>query len=143
MVDNDPVTRTRTLARILGPFLFVIASAVFLRLEAFQRLAPNLLSDEAAMLILGIFSLAAGLAIFTAHHHWSSAAAIAVSLLGIVTIVRGTLLLLTPQVAAGFAEPLLDSSLIIMIAAALMLVLGAWLTFVGWFERKPSPLATA
>jgi hypothetical protein len=100
-------------------------------------LIPAILQDSALAFVTGIFALICGAVLLAAHHHWSSATAIVISLLGVLTIVRGVGLMLAPDLLAAFAAQMLSSGAGPIVAGVIALLLGAWLTFAGWFTSTP------
>ncbi len=123
-------------ARVVGPLFVIIAAVVIARTADLMLLIPAILGDGALTFITGIFTLICGLALFAAHHHWNSAPAIAISLIGVLTIVRGVVLLFAPSVVTGLAHNLLNLGPAALIAGIVALLIGAWLTFVGWFAKR-------
>ena len=89
MIEPDLQQRTRTLARVFGPYFVVIGLMLATRQATLASLLPEFMQNGPLVLIAGAFTLLAGLALFGAHHHWSSPAAIAISLIGIGLVVSG------------------------------------------------------
>lgn len=133
----DQDARTRFAARIIGPVFIGAALAIIMRQGTLSLLFPAFFQDAPLVLITGVFTLTLGLVLFAAHHHWTSLAAIVISVLGIATAFRGLLLMAAPDVAAQLAAGVLATPILPPIAAAVTALLGLWLTFVGWFA-KPS-----
>ena len=86
--------------------------------------------------ITGVFTLICGLTLFAAHHHWTSPPAIAITLLAVLTIIRGVTLLFAPSFLTGLVHTFLNLGPGALIAGAVALIIGAWLTFVGWFAKR-------
>lgn len=127
---------TRTAARIIGPLMLIIGAVVIARMNDIALLIPGILSDGPLAFVTGIFTLICGVVLLALHHHWNSAAAIVVSLLGVLTVVRGVILLFAPNFLAGVTNFMLaGAGPGLMVAGIVALVIGAWLTFVGWFAR--------
>jgi hypothetical protein len=127
---------TRFCARVIGPLMLIIGAIVVARYEMLVQMMPSILQDEALSFAIGIFTLLVGLILFAAHHHWSGATAVAVSLIGVLTIVRGTLLMLAPGFIADFADRMLALGAFAWIAGGVALLLGLWLTYAGWFAKS-------
>lgn len=134
MTESQAAT-TRFCARVIGPLMLIIGAIVIVRFDDIALLMPAILQDGALVFITGIFTLIVGLILVAAHHHWSSAAAIAISLIGLLTVLRGVLLMLAPDFLAGLATQMIAASPGVLIAGAVALLLGLWLTFVGWFAK--------
>ena len=128
---------TRFSARVAGPFLVVLAVMIFLRYETFPEFLPLIMDDAPLVLVTGLFTLVLGLVWFAAHHHFGSAAAIVVTILAALTVIRGAVLMLAPQAIFGVADNVSRNPPIMLVTTTVSLLLGAWLTYVGWFAAKP------
>ncbi len=137
MADSiELAARTRFAARIVGPFMLVVGAVVIAKFETLMLMMPAMLSDTALMFITGIFTLLIGLILFAWHHHWRGAAAIVISLIGLLTMLRGVLLMIAPDFLAGLAAAAMSAAPGAMIAGAFAVLLGLWLTYVGWLTRS-------
>lgn len=132
------VQTTRFCARIVGPLMLIVGAAVVARAGDLVLLIPAILQDGALAFITGVFTLICGLTLLSAHHHWSSPAAIAITVIALLTALRGVLLLFTPGFITSLAHQFLNLGPGAFIAAVLALIIGAWLTFVGWFAKEKS-----
>lgn len=128
---------TRFAARVIGPIMGIIGAVVLLRFDNLVLMMPAILQNAQLSFITGIFTLIVGLILLAAHHHWNSAASIAVSVISVLTIVRGVVLMLAPEIAAGVATQMLHAGAGALIAGAIAIAIGLWLTFVGWFAKQP------
>ena len=75
MPGYDPTTRTRTLARIVGPYLVIVSATLFVRHDTMPALLSAFMRDEPLVFATAAFTLMAGLTSIVAHHHWNGAAA--------------------------------------------------------------------
>lgn len=135
MAEYDPQVRTRTLARIAGPYMLVIGATLLTRQSLFNDMLPAFMDNAALVLSTGAFTLILGLTVLTAHHHWSSAPAIAITLIGFAAALKGAWLMIAPEWGAATTEAMVAAPWALTAAAAFELFLGAWLTFVGWFAK--------
>ena len=69
------------------------------------------------------------------HHQWKGAAAIAISLIGIVAVLKGGLLMIAPNIGAEMTEAVVRTPSVLLIAAVVELLVGLWLSFVGWLSK--------
>jgi hypothetical protein len=130
---------TRFCARVIGPVMLIIGAIVVLRFNDIVMMMPAILQNAPLAFITGIFTLIAGCVPFAAHHHWNGGfTAILISILGLLTMLRGVLLMLAPSMLAGFANQMLTAGPAPWIAGAVAILIGAWLTYAGWFA-KPAP----
>lgn len=127
---------TRFCARVVGPLLILVGAVVLARFNDMVLLIPGILGNGPLTFITGVFTLICGLTLFAAHHHWTSPPAIAITLLALLTLIRGVTLLFAPSLLTGLVHTFLNLGPGALIAGAVSLVIGAWLTFVGWFAKR-------
>jgi hypothetical protein len=132
---------TRLCARIVGPIMLIVGAVVLARFDDMALLIPAVLQDGPLAFITGIFTLVCGIVLLAAHHHWSSPPAIVITLLAIFTVIRGITLLFAPSVLTGLATQILNAGPGAMIGGVIALLVGAWLSFVGWFAGTKPPAA--
>ena len=128
-------SRTRLMARIVGPFLLILGAALALRAHTLRPLLDAFLRDSPLLLLTGFVTLAVGLVMITAHNSWGNPPAVVISLLGWLTTLRGALLLLAPDVVVKLASAALQSSIFPLLAGAVTALIGLWLAFAGWSAR--------
>lgn len=136
MTVVDPSVRTRTLARFVGPYLVVLSAMLIARRDTLPELLPAFMQDAALVLATGAFTLMAGLTMVAAHHHWTRPAAVAVSLIAIVAALKGASLMIVPSLGIEMTTAAVSSPLMLMAAAAAALLVGLWLSFVGWLSKS-------
>jgi hypothetical protein len=93
-----------------------------------------LLQNPSMMLIVGIITLAAGLAVVLAHNIWSGGAlVVVVTIVGWITLIKSLLFLfLPPEMEAGLFLGQLHYRQLFYLYAAISLVLGVCLTYGGF-----------
>lgn len=138
MTDTDSVSRTKTAARILGPYLVVMAATLLVRAEDMTLLFPGFMQDGPLVFATGAFALIAGLTLVALHHHFTSPAAIAVSVIGIGAAVKAASLMIAPTIGAALTHAFVSNVPMLTVAALLVLLLGLWLSFVGWIAKASS-----
>jgi hypothetical protein len=126
---------TRFCARIIGPLMLIIGAIVAARYDTIALMIPGILQDGPLAFVTGLFTLIVGMILFAAHHHWSGPTAILVSLLGVLTLVRGVILMLAPGFAAEFATKALEAGPGAWVAAGIAIAIGLWLSWAGWLAR--------
>ena len=127
---------TRFCARIIGPLMLIIGAAVIIRFDAIAAIIPALFEDAPLLFITGVFTLIAGAILFAAHHHWTSPAAIVISLLGVLTLVRGAVFIAAPDFLASIATQAVQAQPALWIAGGVVLLAGLWLAYVGWLSKS-------
>jgi hypothetical protein len=82
-------SRTIFLSRLIGLYCIVIAFSMMTRTQATVETVTVLLQSPSMMLILGVITLAAGLAMVLAHNIWSGGALVViVTIVGWITLLR-------------------------------------------------------
>ena len=136
MFTCDPAIRTRTLARIVGPYFVAIALALIVRRDDLVQFLPHFMEDAPLVLVTGAFTLIAGLAVITFHHHWNNASAILISMVGILAALKGASLMIAPGLATLSTDIVIRMPIILMVLCGVLLLAGAWLSVRGWTERE-------
>lgn len=138
MTDTDALS-TRIAARIVGPIMLIVGATVIARMDAIPLLIPALLSDGPLAFVTGVFTLIFGVVLFAFHHHWNGVTAIIITLIALLTILRGIVLMFAPNLIAGLMHAALTGAgPALIIAGLIALIVGAWLTFAGWFAKDPA-----
>ncbi len=137
--------RTVFLSRLIGLYCILVALSMITHRQATVETATALLHNPSMMLVLGVFSLAAGLAMVLAHNIWSGGAlAVIVTLMGWLTLIKGLLFLFLPSdVEAEFFLRELHYDQLFYLYIVISLVIGIYLTFGGFAstsQRRPPPL---
>lgn len=128
--------RTRMFARVLGPFFTITMIAAMVRAADMKQVLSEFTASDVWPYVTGVFVLASGIAIVAFHQFWRGAAAIIVSVLGWLLVVRGILLVGFPGVFASLADRMIGATAAWVTAFVVMILIGLYLTYVGW---KPLP----
>jgi len=130
--------RTRFLSRLIGLYCLLAALIMLVDREGMVAAVEALVLDRALLLVLGVITVAAGLAMVLAHNTWSRGALpFAVTLVGWLTLFKGLVLwLLTPAAAAQLYLQQLRYGQLYYLYGAVTLVLGVCLTVAGFSPRR-------
>jgi hypothetical protein len=128
--------RTLFLSRLIGLYCIVIALSMMIRRQAIVEAVTVLLQNPSMTLILGVITLAAGLAMVLAHNIWSGGAlVVVVTLVGWITLIKSLFFLfLPPEIEAGLFLGQLHYQELFYLYTGVSLVLGIYLTY-GGFKR--------
>lgn len=130
--------RTRMFARVLGPFFTIIAIVVTLRAPDMRVLLAEFTASDVWPWVTGAYILMGGIAVVAFHQYWRGAAAIIVSVLGWLLVIRGTLLIAFPDVFASVADRMIGAVGAWKAVYVVMALIGLYLTYVGWWPvRNP------
>ena len=95
-------SRTIFLSRLIGLYCILIALSMMTRRQTTVETVTVLLQSPSMMLILGVITLAAGLAMVLAHNIWSGGALVViVTIVGWITLLKSLLLLFLPPEMEG------------------------------------------
>jgi len=130
--------RTLFLSRLIGLYCILAALSMMTRRQATVETVTALLQNPSMMLILGVITLAAGLAMVLLHNIWSGGApAVVVTIVGWITLVKGLLFLfLPPEMEAGFFLGQLHYQQLFYLYGVISLVLGVYLTYSGFTSKS-------
>jgi putative exporter of polyketide antibiotics len=130
--------RTIFLSRLIGLYCIVIALSMMTRRQATVETVTALLQNPSMMLVVGIITLAAGLAVVLAHNIWSGGAlVIVVTLVGWMTLIKSLFFLfLPPEMEARLFLGHLHYGQLFYLYTAISLVLGVCLTYGGFRSRS-------
>ncbi|MGB0436678.1 MAG: hypothetical protein ACPGIJ_06870 [Mycobacterium sp.] len=127
---------------MIGPFLVIICVTAMARASDIQALFSQFEANSLWTWVIGATALALGLAMVAGHHYWRGAAAIIVSVLGWLIVLRGVLLLAFPSAFISMANSMIGAQFWWVALAIVFALVGLYLTYVGWF-RGPGQSASA
>ena len=130
--------RTLFLSRLIGLYCILVAISMITRKQAALESVTALLHNPSMIFIVGVITLAAGLAMVLAHNIWSGGAlAVIVTLVGWITLIKSLFFLfLPPELEAGFFLRQLHYQELFYVYGAISLVLGIYLTYGGFKSRS-------
>jgi len=126
--------RTIYLSRLIGLYCILIPPSLAIHRQATVDSAAGLYHNPSLMLIVGIFTAIAGLAMILAHNLWSGGAApVVVTVVGWLTFIKGMSFLLLPSGActemmlSWFRDPTLFYACLTP-----SFLIGVYLTYAGF-----------
>jgi len=131
--------RTLFLSRLIGLYCILVALSMMIRRQTTVETVTALLQSPSMMLIVGIITLAAGLAMVLAHNIWSGGElAVVVTLVGWTTLMKSLFFLFLPPVMETrlFLQQLHYQQLFYLYTT-ISLLLGVYLSY-GGFRRTAS-----
>lgn len=140
VTTTDHLERTRSFARVLGPFVAVVPVIVAIRAESIGSQLSSFATDPMWSWVLGALLFFCGLFVVAFHQYWRSIAAVIISLFGWFLLLRGFALLATPQLIVKGAETATATSSpalgVVRVGFGLLTVCGLYLTYVGWLQKS-------
>jgi hypothetical protein len=139
VTTSDPRQRTRTFARVLGPFIAVVPTIVAIRAGSIGNQLSSFSTDPMWPWVLGAVLFLSGLFIVAFHQYWRSVAAVIISLFGWFLLLRGFALLATPQLIVDAAKSATETSSpalgVVRVGFGLLALCGLYLAYVGWVKK--------
>ena len=122
------MTTSKTIAGLIGP-VFIAVAAAMLNFGSFPALAEQFSRNSALIFVTGILLFVAGIATVRAHNIWAGGWPVLVTVLGWLAIVVGLARILFPASQAALAGGVGHSLGLTLAVAAVLLGLGAFLSF--------------
>ncbi|MFZ1142773.1 MAG: hypothetical protein WAN76_26640 [Candidatus Sulfotelmatobacter sp.] len=131
-------SRTIFLSKLIGLYCILIGLSMMTRRQATVETVTALLQNPMMTLIVGVITLAAGLAMVLAHNIWTGGAlVVVVTVVGWIALIKSLFFLfLSPEMEAGLFLGQLHYRQLFYLYTAISLVLGAYLTYSGFTSRS-------
>jgi hypothetical protein len=143
---DQPQMRTRAFARVLGPLVVIVCGAAATQPAEMSSLTSDLAADSMWVSVFGPFVLLGGLVIIALHPYWRGLAAVVVSTLGWLVVLRGMLMLAFPATFISIARSVIDQGDLWRGLCIVCVAFGFYLTYVGWMpvaDRAAKPPTAA
>ncbi len=140
VTTTDQLQRTRSFARVLGPFIAVVPAIVAIRAGSIGKQLTSFSTDPMWPWALGTLLFFSGLFVVAFHQYWRSVAAVIISLFGWFLLLRGIALLAMPQPIVDAAKSATESSspalASVRVGFGLIALCGLYLAYVGWLKKS-------
>ncbi|MEX2340995.1 MAG: hypothetical protein WD605_01605 [Candidatus Paceibacterota bacterium] len=120
------------LAQLWGPALLAMGVGIFVSKGYYTKIYRDIEKEPLALLLFGFVGVAAGIAHIQAHNVWSNLPEIIVSLLGWILLAKAFVFLIKPKLADEWGNRVGNAKMI-PTATAVAVVIGGYLTWVGYF----------
>ncbi len=127
------MTTSIIFARFIGPVMMIAAAAMLRDREAIRDVAEDFMTSPALIYIAGILTLATGLAIVTFHNFWVLDWRVIITAFGYLCIITGIFRMIFPTHVKELGLWMLGTHPIVRVAAGLNALIGAFLTYKGFF----------
>jgi hypothetical protein len=122
------------LAKLIGPVLLVMGAGMLVNASAFRPIFEEIVRNRALVVIAGLITMPAGLAIVLTHNVWVASWPVLITVIGWLTAISGAFRLLAPQDAIKFGRKMYEQPNGVFIGAAIWAALGAILCFFGYVK---------
>jgi hypothetical protein len=137
---RESQARTRTFARVIGPWLVIVPGIIVLRASEMGAFASEFFENGLFVWFAGALLLFGGLLTIAFHQYWSILAAVIISLFGWILALRGLALMAAPNLYERAAMSM-DTILLVRLVFGVLVAIGLYLTYVGWLAKPASPSA--
>jgi hypothetical protein len=123
------------LARLFGITMIVVYSSLLINRTFFKRIWQELPQQPLLLFLSGFIALILGLLVIQVHNVWTADWKGIITLLGWAMIFQGIMRILFPETVLSLAKKMFESKYLafIDIIAALLLIVGLYLTYIGYF----------
>lgn len=119
------------IARLIGPAFVLVGLGILANGPFYSALIREAVHSPTLIYFSGLMSLLPGLAIVNVHRSWSGWPVI-ITIIGWLMVIGGVVRLVLPATTATLATDLYAKPIAILIAAIVVLVVGAFLTAMGY-----------
>ncbi len=120
---------SKTIAGLVGLSMLLIGAVVLLNIKLFPRLVDEILLNPLLVILAGVITFVAGLAIVRVHNRWENGWPVIITLIGWACIIVGIIRALFPVLLAQLVVQIIRISGILPVVAIIMLALGAFLSY--------------
>lgn len=131
------------LARVVGPYLVIIAATVALRPTDMRTMTSQFEVNPLWAWVVGAFILLLGLVAIALHPYWRGAAAILVSAVSWLVAIKGLFLVAFPLTYFSMTDSALDAVGWWRGGAVVEVLIGLYLAYVGWMPSQTRPESEA
>jgi hypothetical protein len=129
------MANSRTIAGLIGPTLIALAVTLLINLNSISALVEPVSHDPALVIVSGVLSFLAGLAIVRVHNHWAGDWTVLVTIFGWLLLFGGLIRMLFPFWLAAMAADLVKNTGFIAGEAVVLLLIGIFLSYKAYMTR--------
>lgn len=122
------------LAKVLGIYLLVASIAFFVHTKKYKTIITDIKNSPALLCMSGALALITGLLIVVSHNIWTMDWRVVITILGWLSLIKGFLRLVFPQVSHQVLTRYLKNSSAYYFSASIMLILGVYLSYFGFMS---------
>ena len=121
------------LAKLLGPYCLIVAIGILINRKTYSKVMEDFFKNAAVIYIGGAFALLLGLLIVLTHNVWEFNWIVLVTIFGWLGIVKGAWIIIFPNTLAKCIGIYQKKPALLLVNLLLALIIGAVLTFFGYF----------
>ncbi|MBU1924127.1 MAG: hypothetical protein KJ710_07740, partial [Candidatus Omnitrophica bacterium] len=101
--------------------------------KAFQQVMEDFFKNAALLFFSGLFALVIGVVIILTHNVWVANWTVIITIIGWLALIKGIWIIVFPNTVPKFIQAYKKNENLLMVNPVVMLILGAVLTFFGFF----------
>ena len=122
------------IAKLIGPVLLVAAIAMLTDAKDLQEMGRQFLKDRALIYVTGVLAMFGGLAIVNSHNVWIVDWPVIITLFGWAMTIGGAIRMALPSAVRSIGGMMLEHPTLIRVSGAAWVLIGAFLTYIGYFS---------
>jgi hypothetical protein len=122
------------LAKLIGPLALALGLGVLFNRDAVRAVLDEFIRNRAILFLAGLITFPAGLAIVLTHNVWVADWPVIITIVGWLTAFSGAIRIVAPEGAIRYGRRAYERPGGPLFGAAIWLLLGAVLTFFGYFR---------
>ena len=123
------MAHSKLIGGMIGPLMVALGCAMLINRELFPVIADQISHDYGLILLSGILSLLAGIAIVRVHNVWSAGWQIIITLFGWLAVLGGLTRMWVPQMAGPIADSFAATPAALLVAGVVLVALGGFLSY--------------
>ncbi len=127
------MTSSIIIARLLGSFLCVIGLSALLNPKGFKIVSQEFIETRSLIVVAGILAFIPGLAIVNFHNVWVWEWPVLITVFGWILLLGGVLRIIFYERLMRLGQKIVPREWSLKVGGIFMLILGAFLTWKGYF----------
>jgi uncharacterized protein YjeT (DUF2065 family) len=128
----ESLSAAEIIARVIGPIYVIAGLGMLINPANYQSMIKGFIKCQVIGYLGGLMALAAGLLIIAVHYDWSSLFTGLIALLAWLAVLKGSVLLIMPDLVKRISAPFAESILALRIGGLGAVILGGYLAGKGF-----------
>ncbi|MDD4909632.1 MAG: hypothetical protein PHR44_03010 [Candidatus Omnitrophica bacterium] len=121
------------IAKIFGLCYLILGVGFMFNRKAFQQVMDDFCKNAALVFYGGMLALVIGVVIILNHNIWVADWTVMITVIGWLALIKGIWIIILPNTVSKFMQIYRDNECLLAAHSALVLILGAVLTYFGFF----------
>jgi len=124
------------IARLIGPLFIVLGVGILINQSVYTDMIGQAVLIPVVIYLSGLLAFTGGVAMLNGYHAWTADWRVIVTILGWIMVIAGIVRIVLPAVSAVLAISLYSGSSAMPIVAVIVLLVGAFLCYHGYFRKQ-------